>query len=192
MKIAGKEGKCTKTDDYTLKFTFPVPYGLFMNLLATPDWQLLTNIQAEFAKKYMKKFVEPAKLEADMKAGGFTNYLDYFQAMVYRQVGSGTLTEYVVSGRPTMFPYVVDKAFTGSATQVTFARNPYFFKVDEKGQQYPYIDKITVRRVRRCGRHAAQGHPTAKSTTRCATSTPTPTSRCCSTTRRRAITPSST
>jgi peptide/nickel transport system substrate-binding protein len=144
MKIAGKEGVCTKTDDFTLKFTFPVPYGLFMALLATPDYQMITNIQAEWAKTYMKKFVDPAKLAADMSAAKFTNYLDYFQAMVWRQVGTGTLTEYTIAGRPTMFPFVVDKPFTGSATQEVFVRNPYFYKVDEKGQQYPYIDKLTL------------------------------------------------
>jgi peptide/nickel transport system substrate-binding protein len=144
MLIGGKPGTCAKVDDFTLKFTFPVSYGLFINLLATPDNQFLTNIEAEWAKGFMKKFVAADKLDADMKAAKFTNYLDYFQAMVWRPAGTSTLTEYSVAGRPTMFPFVVDTPFSGSATQEVFVRNPYFFKVDEKGNQYPYIDKLTL------------------------------------------------
>lgn len=144
MQIAGKSGKAVKVDDYTLKFVFPQSYGLFLNLLATPDLQLLTNIPAHFAKKYMKKFVEPAKLEADIKSAGFTNYLDYFQSYVWRTSGSGASPEYFTPGRPTLFPYVVEKPLAGNATQVTFVRNPYFYKIDTDGQQYPYIDRIVA------------------------------------------------
>jgi peptide/nickel transport system substrate-binding protein len=144
MKIAGKPGIVTKVDNTTIKFTFPQSYGLFMNLLATPDLQPMTNVQAAFAKKYMAKYVDKAKLDADIKDAGFTTYLDYFQSFVYRASGSGLDPVYATPGRPTMFPYVVEKPLNGNATQVTWMRNPYFFKVDEKGQQYPYIDKLTA------------------------------------------------
>lgn len=144
MKIAGEAGKITKIDDYTVKFIFPKPYGLFLNLLATPDTQPLTNTPAAFARKYMAKYVDRAKLDADIKAAGFTTYLDYFQFMVYRGSGSGINPVFATSNRPTLFPYVVDQPLVGSSTQVTFKRNPYFFKVDPNGQQYPYIDTLTA------------------------------------------------
>jgi peptide/nickel transport system substrate-binding protein len=37
---------------------------------------------------------------------------------------------------------MVEEPYSGNATQVILTRNPYYWKVDQEGQQYPYIDKL--------------------------------------------------
>ena len=44
--------------------------------------------------------------------------------------------------RPLLFPWVPTSVLGGN-TQMTMARNPYYWKVDTEGNQLPYIDNIT-------------------------------------------------
>ncbi|MGI9502675.1 MAG: ABC transporter substrate-binding protein [Geminicoccaceae bacterium] len=44
--------------------------------------------------------------------------------------------------RPTLHPWHLTTAY-GSSERVVAERNPYYWKVDEKGQQLPYLDRIT-------------------------------------------------
>jgi peptide/nickel transport system substrate-binding protein len=37
---------------------------------------------------------------------------------------------------------IVEGGYTADAVQVTAVRNPYYFKVDPEGNQYPYIDYV--------------------------------------------------
>ena len=45
-------------------------------------------------------------------------------------------------GYPTLFAWVVEEVTPGERS--VFVRNPYYWKVDTKGQQLPYIDYINV------------------------------------------------
>src|SRR5690606_8664385 len=43
--------------------------------------------------------------------------------------------------RPLLFPWVPTSVL-GASTQMTMARNPYYWKVDSEGNQLPYIDEV--------------------------------------------------
>jgi peptide/nickel transport system substrate-binding protein len=45
-------------------------------------------------------------------------------------------------GRPVLDPWRLTVPY-GGTTQVVLERNPYYFKVDPRGQQLPYMDRVT-------------------------------------------------
>jgi peptide/nickel transport system substrate-binding protein len=140
--VAGDEpGKVIKVDDYTIKFTFAQPNGLFLSKLAGPDSRAILACPKHFAQQYHAKYQDKAKLEQMMKDGGYTTWRDMFIAQVTQSDGGG-YGQYSVAGRPTMYAWMVEQPISGSATQVVFVRNPYYWKVDPEGQQYPYVDRL--------------------------------------------------
>jgi peptide/nickel transport system substrate-binding protein len=141
LKSGGEVGKFTKVDDYTVKFTFAKPYGLFLQEMATPDVRSMTFVAAHFAKLYHVKYVDADKMAQMLKDGGYAAWTDLFIAKVVQADGGG-MGPYSVAGRPTLAAWMVEEPFSGNATQVTLVRNPYYWKVDQEGNQYPYIDKL--------------------------------------------------
>lgn len=143
MKSGGKFGTITKVDDFTLKFTFAAPYGLFDSYLAHVDQRALMCHPKHFASQYHPKYTDQAKLDEQAKAAGFATWVDLYKGKVSNTPDCGGTGKYSVAGRPTLDAWMVEEPYSGNATQVTFVRNPYYWKVDQNGQQYPYIDKLS-------------------------------------------------
>ncbi|MBN1370549.1 MAG: ABC transporter substrate-binding protein [Anaerolineaceae bacterium] len=141
LTSGGETVKFEKIDDYTIKFTFAKPNGLFLQNLASPDSRSVTNVPKHFAVQYHATYLAADKLAAMMEEGGYAAWTDMFVAKVVQADGGG-MGPYNVAGRPTLFAWMVEEPFSGNATQVTLVRNPYYWKVDQNGQQYPYIDKM--------------------------------------------------
>ncbi|MBI5303859.1 MAG: ABC transporter substrate-binding protein [Chloroflexi bacterium] len=142
MIVNGKPGSVTKVDDTTVKFTFAAPYGLFLQNVASANGRSMLNFPKHFAQQYHAKYVEKAKLDEAVKAAGFSSWREYFIARVGQADGGG-FGQYSVAGRPMLYAWMVEQPMSGTATQVSFVRNPYYWKVDANGQQYPYIDRLT-------------------------------------------------
>jgi len=141
LTAGGKAVKFEMVDDYTIKFTFASPNGLFLQNMASPDARAVTNIPKHYAIQYHAKYLDAAKLEAMLTEGGYTAWRDMFIAKVVQADGGG-MGQFSVAGRPTLFAWMIEEPYSGNATQVTLVRNPYYWKVDQNGQQYPYIDKL--------------------------------------------------
>lgn len=141
LQTGGEVVKLEKTDDFTLKFTFTKPNGLFLQNLATPDARAVTVLPKHYAVKYHQKYVEAADLDKMVKDGKYNAWTDLFIAKVVQSDGGG-MGQFSVAGRPTLSAWMIEEPFSGNATRVTLVRNPYFWKVDQSGQQYPYIDKL--------------------------------------------------
>src|SRR5512136_316350 len=143
MMGGGKPATVTKVDDTTVKFSFAGPNGLFLSNLASANARPVLNFPKDFAKQYHAKYVDKAKLDEMVKAGGYQSWTQMFIAKVSQADGGG-YGQFSVAGRPTLNAWLVEQpAGVAGATQVTFVRNPYYFKVDAEGQQYPYIDRLT-------------------------------------------------
>ncbi|MBX3014002.1 MAG: ABC transporter substrate-binding protein [Caldilineaceae bacterium] len=129
-------------DDFTFKIIFDGPYGSFPAQLAIAGW----HSYAEFLrpKHYLSQFhikytpleelqplMEAESIEADQ----------WFNLFNDRQLGGNLwkLTNEGGMGHPTLTPWMMTRADSGI---FTFERNPYYFKVDELGNQLPYIDGI--------------------------------------------------
>lgn len=114
-------------DRYTAVFTFQDPKPLFAYNVTREQ----PFVHAGFMKQFHEGFTDKAKLEADAKAAGFETWVQLFNDKNW----------WWTVGRPSLGPWVS----TNTMTEQLFImeRNPYFWQVDEAGNQLPYIDKIT-------------------------------------------------
>jgi peptide/nickel transport system substrate-binding protein len=130
-----------KIDDYTVKISFDVPYGLFLlNMCGWDGWQMVAA-----PKHYLQQFhikYNPDGIDALIAASeSATDWVSLFQS----KSGVGPGTDQAVLMRdvnyPTLMPWIVTQPL-GSGTQFIAERNPYYYWVDSAGNQLPYIDRI--------------------------------------------------
>jgi len=124
--VNGKPMTLQKIDDYTIKYKFDGPNGLIIRMLAFHgnQWPLNFEIFGAFAPaKYLKQFHPKYN----------KTYTDY---KVFKEKADDLNQE-----RPAMTPWPVSN-YTAGAQKMVASRNPYYWKVDEKGQQLPYIDTL--------------------------------------------------
>ncbi|MBI1336114.1 MAG: ABC transporter permease subunit [Phycisphaera sp.] len=128
MKTQGKAGTIEKIDDYTLRFTFPEPHGLFLERLAKNSGSMLTP--RHYKIKYHPTLGDPAFLDAEMKAFSLPS----------RQALYGYIGHFNNPEHPRLWPWIA-REFRTSPPYVYY-RNPYYYVVDDRGNQLPYVDRL--------------------------------------------------
>jgi peptide/nickel transport system substrate-binding protein len=118
----GKPAKLEKVDDFTIKFTFPVSKPLDAFYLMNED-----NFHAMPA--HQLKSLHPKWSEASPKP----TYKDFANALAPDNLPLVTLGPWVIT------EYKTDEL-------MIMRRNPYYWKVDEDGNQLPYMDEIQYRK----------------------------------------------
>lgn len=112
--LHGKKVEWTKVDDLTVKAILPQPYGAFFQVLS----------QAMMVPKHkLAQYVYP--LNPKLKPGAINS----------AWTTNWDLDDIVGTGPFKLSQYTVDQ-------KVTLTRNPYYWKVDAKGNQLPYVDKL--------------------------------------------------
>lgn len=154
-------------DDQNFRITFESSFGGFLVYMSIKGWQGYCDIlkPSEYLKPFHKDFAEEChgSLEAyydyirpfaarlgyddptadqvwtyvfadiDMTNWELTNPLAALTTEKYGDLG-------ITENFPVLYPYVM----VSSVNEVTtWERNPYYHKVDEEGQQLPYIDYLT-------------------------------------------------
>ncbi len=131
----GKPPKVTKIDDYTIRFEFAEPYGLFLEQLACPHGMALVTKPKHYLKQFHKKYADPAKLEELMKEKNVSSWVKLFQ-----DASSLRHALFVSTEMPSICAWIT--TVPAPAKRFVMERNPYYWKVDTKGNQLPYIDSI--------------------------------------------------
>ena len=156
----------TVIDDNTFSIAFKTSYGGFPVHLSIAGWKGYTEIlkPAHFLKQFNLAYAEEVHGTVD----AFYEFIAPFASVmgyddpaaegvwvyVYNQIDctnweltdpNDQMTSYYFPGLieenfPVLYPWVMT-SYEGGIT--TFERNPYYFKVDEDGQQLPYIDYMT-------------------------------------------------
>ena len=126
--INGQPMTLEKIDDYTIKLKFDGPNGMVLQMLAFHgnQWPLNFERFGFFAPAHYLKQFHP-KYNADV-----TDY------KLFNEKADDLNPE-----RPAMTPWVVSQYQPGDPKLIA-TRNPYYWKVDEKGQQLPYIDTLEL------------------------------------------------
>ena len=132
--------KATKVDDYTVKFKFANPYGTFLYNLAQWNGRHITWFPKHYLMQFHAKYNEKV---ADLvaKEDGVEDWVGLFNKKASGPTDD-TNNYWNNLERPLLFPWVPTSVL-GANTQMTMARNPYYWKVDDKGNQLPYIDEVT-------------------------------------------------
>ena len=120
-----------KLDDYTIRFRFKEPHGLFLQMMASGLSYVPVRYPAHYLKHFHARYVPKEKLEAQAREHGFQLWFQlFFDRMDWRNPQC-----------PRLWPWIVKRP--PPARPVVFERNPYYWKVDPEGNQLPYIDRMT-------------------------------------------------
>jgi peptide/nickel transport system substrate-binding protein len=118
----GEQATLEKVDDYTIMFTFPVEKPLdFFYLLAEDKFHVMPAHQLQP--------LHPKWSTADPKP----SYTDFANALPPDALPLVTMGPWVIT------EYITDEL-------MIMRRNPYYWKVDEDGNQLPYFDEIQYRK----------------------------------------------
>lgn len=131
--------KFEKVDDYTVKFIFPKSYGTFPLILAT--WQ--GRQFAMYPKHYLQQFhaAYNDNLDATVKAEGQESWEGLFFAKAPANWGDPDVAFFRDPAYPTIGAWKVTQPLEAGTT-IVIERNPYYWKVDDQGNQLPYMDRI--------------------------------------------------
>jgi peptide/nickel transport system substrate-binding protein len=137
----GTPGKLTIVDDFTFKIQFAKPYGGFLRNLTIEGWKGYTVIvnPSKYLKQYHIKYTTIDKFADELKRLNLTGG-EWWQVFTDKRCQNWDMTNPKCVNYPGLYPWIPKPS--GSPSVLTWERNPYYFKVDTKGQQLPYIDKI--------------------------------------------------
>lgn len=145
FKVADTNGNETiaefeKVDDYTVKVTFQNSKPTFLEEVAVNGKWLFAP--AHWYKEILPDFIGEEAAEKKAKEMGYSDV-----------VAMGKETGYYywnVPGRPTLRPWIVTAEGPNNdcdGEYFVMKRNPYYWKVDEEGQQLPYVDELRFVRI---------------------------------------------
>jgi peptide/nickel transport system substrate-binding protein len=133
-----KDFKAEKIDDTTVKLIFPKPYGVFLYNVAGWSGRMFSMYPKHYLQQFHKKYND--KVDELVKADGSTDWMTLFYKMGPDTWGNPGRW-YTNVDMPSLYPWIITQPL-GSGTQLRMERNPYYYKVDEQGNQLPYIDSL--------------------------------------------------
>ncbi len=133
MMINGEAGTVEKLDKYTVRFSFPQPNGVFLVRLATAAGTPITNSPKHYLSQY-----HPVAGNKDLIRDTMATRKLADPMAVYT-----TVRERFNPEHPRLWPWVY-RTYRSNPPQI-FVRNPYYFAVDTRGNQLPYIDRVLFR-----------------------------------------------
>ncbi len=134
MVTNGDLGVVEAVDDLTVKFTFSGPNGLFPQFMAAVDGREVTRYPRHWAAEFHADF-NPDGIDALVAEAGVDTWVDLWDIMIQDSDGFRRI-------KPVIGPWMMDIDHSADITQMTATRNPYYWKVDPEGNQYPYIDRV--------------------------------------------------
>jgi peptide/nickel transport system substrate-binding protein len=131
-----------KIDDYTVKFTFRNPYGLFLTRITQGTGAPIT----QHPKHYLSQFhisYNPEGIDQLIAQEGVTDWVQLFQSKGSAIPGTAHDARWMNTELPTQNAWVITQP-VGTGQRAVVERNPYYWKVDPEGNQLPYLDRVIV------------------------------------------------
>ena len=129
IKIAGQIGNIIQVDPYTVKFVFPLPHSLLLERMASTFEYYSPK---HYLEKYHPELGDDTLIESTMKAMNIPTRQGLYLKM----------KDHINPECPRIWPWVYH---TYKANPPHFyVRNPYYWAVDPKGNQLPYIDRVMI------------------------------------------------
>jgi peptide/nickel transport system substrate-binding protein len=136
LMSGGERGVVEKLDDYTVVFRFARPHGLFLHQLAAGNGHEIGKRPAHYLKQFHPTYAENIdQLVADAKRD---TWLDLFLSKQ---------NFWENPELPVVHAWKLNDAVGIAGKRLTAERNPYYWKVDTKGSQLPYLDRVLYQMV---------------------------------------------
>jgi peptide/nickel transport system substrate-binding protein len=136
LLVDGKPPKVEVIDELTIKYTWekPNPYFIASQAQAAPLWLFRPS---HYLKKFHIKYTPEAEIMKSAKGPQET----------WNSIHKRLDTMYYDSNPdlPTLNPWMLTT--TPPATRLVYERNPYYYRIDEKGHQLPYLDSVVFTQV---------------------------------------------
>ena len=131
-------------DDFTFRVSFPGRYGGFPVALAIQSWRAYDVFlkPRHYLEQFHATYADPDKLDALVAEFGFDTWVQLFN---HKDINSWAYMNERGLEMPKLSPWILTEA---TDQRCILERNPYYFKVDEAGQQLPYIDRIEYTTIR--------------------------------------------
>ena len=126
--VAG--GRAEKVDDLTFRYVFESPNPLFVNMLAQYGNFLI--LAKHYYRNFHPGYVDREVLSDRIREMGYISWMAFIDACRRGQIEQSV-------DAPTLDAH---RMIYRSPTLARYERNPYYFKIDPKGNQLPYIDAI--------------------------------------------------
>src|SRR5215813_15260009 len=119
-------------DERTIKYSWdePNPYFIESQARAAP---LFLFRPAHYLKKFHAKHTDPGQIAKAARGGQGGSWIQIFRRLDV-MFGNDNVD------LPTLNPWVLTTP--SPAQRYVFVRNPYYHRIDENGQQLPYVDRI--------------------------------------------------
>jgi peptide/nickel transport system substrate-binding protein len=132
LLVEGQPPKVEIIDERTIKYIWdkPNPYFIESQARAAP---LFLFRPAHYLKKFHSKYTDPAEIAKAAKGGQQGNWVQIFRRLDV-MYGDNNVD------LPSLNPWV--NTTVSPAQRYVFMRNPFYHRIDEKGQQLPYVDRI--------------------------------------------------
>jgi len=134
MLVDGEPPKVEIIDEYTIRYSWSEPNPYFLTAIAGAS-PLFIYEPAHYMKQFHANYLPAEDLKAKVKKAGTRNWTGMYvrMARMYKMTNPDLPTLQPWYG--TVFP---------PSDRYIFVRNPYFHRVDEQGNQLPYIDRAVV------------------------------------------------
>ena len=136
----GEVMQVTRIDDYTVQYSFAVPYPVVVDKFAFSPYSRNSNTLPLLPSHYMEQFHIDYndKAAEQAKEAGFDTWWQWFMSVVGPDEQGRLDTDY-----PEIKPWRLGNI--DDYGNRYYVRNPYYFKVDTQGQQLPYLDRqVTI------------------------------------------------
>ena len=136
LSVEGQRPEVEALDEYTFRFTFPVPYPTFIEVFTSGFFYQPKH----YAQQFHINYASAEKVEQMTKEAGFDHWYQLYAAKTeYAATGGWWVTN---PDHPTLWAWQLK--IPREEQQMVYERNPYYWKVDTAGNQLPYIDKVTI------------------------------------------------
>ncbi|NPV08315.1 MAG: twin-arginine translocation signal domain-containing protein [Anaerolineae bacterium] len=122
----------SKVDDYAVKFTFPVPFGLLLQFMAFEGGPTVIAPK-HYLSQFHPDYADADELATKIEEAGFEHWYELFADR------NSTMNN---PECPVVWAWKVEQPFP--AQRMISVRNPYYWKVDPEGKQLPYFERVVV------------------------------------------------
>lgn len=134
MMAGGEKPTFEVLDARRVRYSWKAPNPSFLPQLAAAQ-PMYVFLPSHYMRRFHERFADAAQLQADVRSHRLKDWtaLHEQKARLYRNENPEL---------PTLEPWRNTTPPPGE--RFVFERNPFFHRVDERGQQLPYIDRVII------------------------------------------------